>query len=71
MKTLYILRHAQKDESNPEQYDYDIPLTKKGEVDSLELGQKLKEKGILPDLIVSIQQLGLDKQHKLFVILLI
>ncbi|MGB6328076.1 MAG: histidine phosphatase family protein [Halarcobacter sp.] len=53
MKTLYILRHAQKDESNPEQYDYDVPLTKKGEQDSEALGDKLKEKKILPDLIVS------------------
>lgn len=53
MKTLYILRHAQKDESNPEQYDYDIELTEKGNQDSIHLGNKLKEKNILPDLIVS------------------
>lgn len=53
MKTLYILRHAQKDESNPEQYDYDIELTQKGNEDSILLGNKLKEKNILPDLIVS------------------
>mgnify|MGYP000221098002 CR=1 FL=1 len=53
MKTLYILRHAQKDESNPEQYDYDIPLSKKGEEDSKLLAEKLKEKNIIPDLIVS------------------
>jgi len=53
MKTLYILRHAQKDESKPEQYDYDIELTQKGEEDSKLLGEKLKSKNILPDLIVS------------------
>lgn len=53
MKTLYIVRHAQKDESNPEQYDYDIPLSKKGEEDSKLLGEKLKEKNIQADLIVS------------------
>ncbi len=53
MKTLYILRHAQKDESNPDQYDYDIELTPKGEEDSKRIGQKLKEKNICPDLIVS------------------
>ncbi len=53
MKTLYIVRHAQKDESNPEQYDYDIPLTKKGEEDSKLLGEKLKQKNIKADLIVS------------------
>ncbi|PLY04612.1 MAG: phosphoglycerate mutase [Arcobacter sp.] len=53
MKTLYILRHAQKDESKPEQYDYDIELTQKGEENSKLLGEKLKSKNILPDLIVS------------------
>lgn len=53
MKTLYILRHGQKDESNLEQYDYDIPLTQKGEDDSHILGKKLKENKIIPDLIVS------------------
>lgn len=53
MKTLYILRHAEKDESNPEQYDYDVKLTLKGEEDSKLLGEKLKAKNILPDLIVS------------------
>ena len=53
MKTLFIVRHAEKNESNPEQYDYDIPLTAKGEEDSRVLGEKLKEKNIIPDLIVS------------------
>ena len=53
MKTLYIVRHAQKDESNPEQYDYDIPLAKKGEEDSKLLGEKLKQKDLQVDLIVS------------------
>lgn len=53
MKTLYILRHAQKDTSNPDQHDYDVKLTQKGEMDAKLLGQKLKEKNIMPDLIVS------------------
>lgn len=53
MKTLYIMRHAQKDESNPEQYDYDVELTQKGLEDSQIIAQKLKDKSILPDLIVS------------------
>ena len=52
MKTLYILRHAQKDASE-DQYDYDIKLTQKGLDDSVLIGQKLKEKDIRPDLIVS------------------
>jgi len=53
MKTLYILRHAQQDESDPIKYDYDIELTQKGIEDTIILGKKLKEKNILPDLIVS------------------
>ncbi len=52
MKTLYILRHAQKNASEDE-YDYDIELTQKGLEDSKIIGEKLKEKKIKPDLIVS------------------
>lgn len=53
MKTLYILRHGQKNESNIDEYDFDVKLTHKGELDSKKIGEKLKEKNILPDLIVS------------------
>lgn len=53
MKILYIMRHAQKDESNPEQYDYDVELTPKGLEDSKNIALKLKDKKITPDLIVS------------------
>ena len=53
MKTLYILRHGQKDDSNINEYDFDVKLTSKGKEDSKKIGQKLKEKNIMPDLIVS------------------
>lgn len=53
MKTLYILRHAQKDESVQNEYDYDIQLSQKGIEEAESIGKKLKEKDILPDLIVS------------------
>lgn len=53
MKTLYIMRHAQKDESNPEQYDYDVELTQKGLEDSQTIAQILKDDNVKPDLIVS------------------
>lgn len=53
MKTLYIMRHAQKDESKPEQYDYDVELTQKGLEDSEIIAQKLKDTKNIPDLIVS------------------
>ena len=53
MKTLYIMRHTEKDESKPEQYDYDVELTQKGLEDSETMAQKLKDKKIILDLIVS------------------
>lgn len=53
MKTLYIMRHTQKDASNPEEFDYDIELSQKGKDDAKTMGQKLKEKDVKPDLIVS------------------
>lgn len=53
MKTLYILRHGEKNSINPNDYDYDIELSAKGLEDSKTIGKKLKEKGIKPDLIVS------------------
>lgn len=53
MKTLYILRHGEKDLSNPNTDDYDIKLTQKGLNDIKILAQKLKQNNIKPDLIVS------------------
>lgn len=53
MKTLYILRHGQKETSNPEKYDYDIELSQIGIEESELIAKKLKEKNINPDLIVS------------------
>ncbi len=52
MKTLYILRHGQKEEIEG-QDDYDIKLTLKGEEDIKIVAQKLKSKKVLPDLIIS------------------
>lgn len=53
MKTLYIMRHSQKDESNPNTYDYDIELSKLGLEDTHKMATKLKELDVTPDLIVS------------------
>lgn len=52
MKTLYIVRHGEKD-TNPNVDDYDIQVTKKGLEDVVKLSKKLKEKNILPDLLVA------------------
>lgn len=53
MKTLYILRHAQKDTSSNEEFDYDVKLTSQGEEEAKQIGKILKKKGIMPDLFVS------------------
>lgn len=53
MKTLYVMRHGEKDTSNPEMDDYDVQLTSKGIEDTKNVAEQLKEKNILPDLIVS------------------
>lgn len=53
MKNLYILRHAQKDESKQYEFDYDVELTQAGLEDANKIGQKLKELNFRPDLLGS------------------
>ncbi|QKF82747.1 SixA phosphatase family protein [Halarcobacter ebronensis] len=53
MKELYIIRHAQKENTDNYEYDYDVPLTKRGIEAAKNLGTLLKRKKVLPDLIVS------------------
>ena len=52
MKTLLILRHAKsswKEEGLP---DHDRPLNKRGKQDAPNMGRLLKDKGLVPDLIL-------------------
>ncbi|WP_320034728.1 histidine phosphatase family protein [Halarcobacter sp.] len=53
MKELYIVRHAQKESMANFSDDYDVTLTKQGKEDAKNLGINLKNKNIMPDLIVS------------------
>ncbi|RXK13050.1 phosphoglycerate mutase [Halarcobacter mediterraneus] len=53
MKTLYIVRHGEKNIIDETVDDYDIEVTKKGLKDIENQSIKLKEKGVIPDLIVS------------------
>jgi phosphohistidine phosphatase len=53
MKTLLLLRHAKsswKDESLP---DRERPLNKRGKQDAPRMGALLREKSLLPDLVLS------------------
>ncbi len=53
MKTLVLIRHAKSSWSDPELQDIDRPLNKRGQRDAPFMGNKLKQAGIKPDLILS------------------
>ena len=53
MKTLLILRHAKSSWKHPEISDHDRPLNKRGKHDAPIMGRQLKEKRLVPDLIIS------------------
>ncbi|MDP3300405.1 MAG: histidine phosphatase family protein [Sulfuricurvum sp.] len=53
MKTLYIIRHAKSDWSNPLLSDFDRPLNKRGEKSAPFMGNVLAKAHIHPDLILS------------------
>lgn len=52
MKTLYVLRHAKSDwgEAVP---DFDRPLNQRGRKAAKAIGGEMKERGIIPDLVIS------------------
>lgn len=52
MKTLYLMRHTQKEE-NLNKDDYDIELTTKGLDDAQQMAKILKKENVVFDLIVS------------------
>lgn len=53
MKTLYLLRHAKSSWANPGQKDYDRPLNDRGLHDTPEMAERLRDRGVHVDLIVS------------------
>jgi len=53
MKTLYLIRHAKSDWSNPFLSDFNRPLNKRGEKNAPFMGKILASKKIMPDLIIS------------------
>ena len=52
-RTIVMIRHAKSSWSNPLQSDFERPLNERGKKDAPEMGQKLNELGIIPDLIIS------------------
>ncbi len=53
MKTLLILRHAKSSWKKPGLTDHDRPLNKRGKHDAPRMGELIREKALVPDLIVS------------------
>jgi len=53
MKTLYLIRHAKSDWSNPLLSDFDRPLNKRGKKDAPFMGSIFAKAHIHPDLILS------------------
>jgi phosphohistidine phosphatase len=53
MKTLILLRHAKSDQDDHHVKERQRPLTKKGERRASEMGQWLKTRELLPELILS------------------
>jgi phosphohistidine phosphatase len=53
MKKIILVRHGKSAWNNPNLTDHDRPLADRGLNDVPEMGLRLKEKGIVPDLILS------------------
>jgi phosphohistidine phosphatase len=53
MKTLYIVRHAKSSWDDLGVADFDRPLNARGERDAPRMGKRLKEKRVIPDLMLS------------------
>ncbi len=52
-KTVYVVRHAKSSWDFPELADLDRPLNTRGLSNAPEMGQRLKDKEIIPDLVIS------------------
>jgi phosphohistidine phosphatase len=53
MKHLTLIRHAKSSWKNPGLLDIDRPLNKRGRRDAPKMGQRLAERTISPDLVIS------------------
>lgn len=52
-RKLVLIRHAKSDWETPGQADFDRSLNERGKRDAPLMGQRLKERGLVPDLIIS------------------
>lgn len=53
MKKLYLVRHAKSSWDDTELSDFDRPLNDRGSIDAPQMGKRLKERKVYPDLMLS------------------
>jgi len=53
VKRLTLVRHAKSDWSLSDQRDWDRPLNKRGQQDAPEMGRRLRQRRLKPDLILT------------------
>ncbi len=53
MKNLLLMRHAKSSFKEGEMPDFERPLSKRGEKDAPRMGKLLKDKNLVPDLIIA------------------
>jgi len=53
MKKLYIIRHAKSSWSDEMLDDFDRPLNKRGKSNAPMMGERLRDKNAIPDMIIS------------------
>ncbi len=53
MKKLYIIRHAKSSWKDETLEDFERGLNKRGKANAPMMGERLKEKGVMPDIILS------------------
>jgi phosphohistidine phosphatase len=53
MKTVYLIRHAKSSWEDENLPDFERPLNERGKIDAPRMGKRLKEKQIVPDMLLS------------------
>lgn len=53
MKTLLLIRHAKSSWTDPDMDDFDRPLNKRGKVNAPEMAERLRQRGVLPELLIA------------------
>ena len=64
-RKLFIIRHAKSSWKHPELDDFDRPLNSRGKRDAPEMGQRLRKRGVSPDIIVSSPAVRATKTAKI------